>query len=155
MFGAAALRKSCRPLSAAAARRCARIHASAFAKPWSVSEFESLLTSPSVVADGVGEASDFQGFVLSRVAADEAEILTIAVEPAARASGLATALLSHHLSRLARAGAAGVFLEVDETNLPALALYRRFGFRQVGRRSAYYAKADGSKANALILKLDL
>ena len=73
--------------------------------------------------------------MLSRVAADEAEILTIAVEPAARASGLATALLSHHLSRLARAGAGGVFLEVDETNLPALALYRRFGFRQVGRRS--------------------
>ena len=91
---------------------------------------------------------------MSRRAADEAEILTIAVEPKARGSGLATVLLGSHLSRLSRLGVSALFLEVDEANAPALALYRRFGFQQVGRRAAYYAKADGSRANALILKLN-
>lgn len=107
-----------------------------------------------MVADGIGEQPQLQGFVMSRRAADEAEILTIAVEPKARGGGLATALLGSHLSRLSRFGVSALFLEVDEANAPALALYRRFGFQQVGRRAAYYAKADGSRANALILKLN-
>ena len=144
-----------RSLGAAAAGRCATLHATGFARGWSASEFERLLTNSSVVADCIGDAPRFQGFVLSRIAADEAEILTVAVDPAARGRGLATTLLGHHLANLARAGAASVFLEVDDANRPALALYRRFGFQQVGRRPAYYAKADGSKGNAFILKLDL
>ena len=143
----------CRPLSASAAPRCAALHAQSFATPWAAAEFERLLTSASVVADGIGEQSNLQGFVLSRRAADEAEILTIAVEPRSRGSGLATALLGAHLSRLSRLGVSELFLEVDEANAPALALYHRYGFQQVGRRPAYYAKADGSRANALILKL--
>lgn len=155
MFGSAHPGKHVRPLGAAAAGRCATLHASSFARGWSVSEFEKLLTSSSVVADCIGDASRFQGFALSRLVVDEAEILTIAVEPAERGHGLATALLGHHLANLARAGAGSVFLEVDDANRPALALYVRFGFRQVGRRPAYYAKADGSKGNALILKLTL
>ncbi|MFV0279637.1 MAG: GNAT family N-acetyltransferase [Rhodoblastus sp.] len=110
------------------------------------------MTSASVVADGIGPTPGFSGFVLSRRAADEAEILTIAVAPGARGAGLATALLGNHLSRLARLGVSNLFLEVDESNRPALALYRRYGFEQVGRRPAYYAKPDGARTNALILK---
>ncbi|MEI2736042.1 MAG: GNAT family N-acetyltransferase [Rhodoblastus sp.] len=106
------------------------------------------------MADGIGEQPDLSGFVLSRRAVDEAEILTIAVDPHARGSGIGTALLGGHLSRLSRLGVSTLFLEVDEANAPALALYRRFGFQQVGRRAAYYAKADGARANALILKLE-
>ena len=155
MSRAAPVQAVCRPLSASAAARCAAIHAPAFAHPWSVTEFERLLTSSSVVADGAAAGSTLRGFVLSRRAADEAEILTIAVDVAARGGGLATALLGAHISRLAALGVADLFLEVDEANQPALALYRRFGFLQVGRRPAYYAKADGSTANALILKLKL
>ena len=144
----------CRPLSASAASRCAALHAVSFANPWSATEFEGLLTSASVVADGIGEQPDLSGFVLSRRAVDEAEILTIAVDPHARGSGIGTALLGGHLSRLSRLGVSTLFLEVDEANAPALALYRRFGFQQVGRRAAYYAKADGARASALILKLE-
>ena len=155
MFASANPSKPCRPLGAAGVGRCAMLHASSFARGWSASEFEKLLTSSSVVADCIGQAPRFQGFVLSRIAADEAEILTVAVDSAARGQGLATTLLGRHLANLARKGAASVLLEVDDANRPALALYRRFGFRQVGRRPAYYAKADGSKGNALILKLEL
>ncbi len=103
----------------------------------------------------MSEGPILQGFVVSRRAADEAEILTITVAPARRGNGLATALLGSHISRLTALGVASLFLEVDENNKPALALYRRFGFAQVGRRPAYYSSADGSKANALILKLEL
>ncbi|MFT4095516.1 MAG: GNAT family N-acetyltransferase [Rhodoblastus sp.] len=114
-----------------------------------------MLVDPSVVAEGMVDGGTVHGFVLSRHAADEAEILTIVVEPTARKSGIATKLLGCHIARLARMGIASLFLEVDEANEPALALYRRLGFAPVGRRQAYYAKADGSKANALILKLNL
>lgn len=120
-----------------------------------MAEFESLLTSSSIVADGIGDGRALTGFVLSRRAADEAEILTITVHGRARGGGVATRLLASHISRLSSLGVTDLFLEVDENNLPALALYRRFGFTQVGRRPSYYAKADGSKANALILKLNL
>lgn len=143
----------CRPLSASTAAACAAIHRTAFATPWPAGEFENLLSSNAVIADGIGEPNALRGFVLSRRAADEAEILTIAVERTARSAGLATTLLGAHISRLARSGVSTLFLEVDEANTPALALYRRYGFQQVGRRPAYYAKPDGSRANALILKL--
>ena len=144
-----------RPLSATAAANCARLHRTAFANSWSSADFEVLLTTSTVIADGVGDPGALRGFVLSRRAADEAEILTIAVDLSLRGKGIATALLGAHISRLARAGVATLFLEVDESNLAARALYRRYGFHQVGKRPAYYAKADGSRANALILKLNL
>jgi ribosomal-protein-alanine N-acetyltransferase len=51
--------------------------------------------------------------------------------------------------------AEALFLEVDETNRPAIALYKRFGFRQVGRRPNYYSSADGSSAGALVMRRDL
>ena len=146
---------ACRPLNATAASACAELHRSGFASPWATAEFESLLASASVIADGIGTPGPLKGFVLSRRAADEAEILSIAVDPSARKKGLATTLLGSHISRLSRNGVAALFLEVDVSNAPALALYRRFGFREVGKRPAYYARPDGTRANALILKLDL
>lgn len=155
MSGSTSIQAACRPLTAAAASQCALLHAPAFAHPWSTAEFENLLASSSVVADGIDDGRALTGFVLSRRAADEAEILTIAVQSRARGGGLATRLLASHISRLSSLGVAELFLEVDENNRPALALYRRFGFAQVGQRPSYYAKADGSKANALILKLNL
>jgi [ribosomal protein S18]-alanine N-acetyltransferase len=144
-----------RALSADAAQRCASLHKLSFAFPWSVSEFERLLTDPSVIADGAGANGTLQGFVLSRIAGEEAEILSIAVEPAARRSGTATVLLGRHLSRLARAGVRELFLEVDENNVAALALYRRYGFVQVGTRESYYARPDGTRTAACVLRCAL
>lgn len=155
MNGPASIRASWRPLSASVAARCASLHAAAFAHPWPAAEFARLLTDSSVVADGIGDTTTLQGFILSRRAADEAEILTITVDASARRAGLATALLGRHVSRLVGVGVSSLFLEVDEANSPALALYGRFGFQEVGRRAAYYAKADGSRANALVMKLNL
>lgn len=90
------------------------------------------------------------GFVLARVAADEAEILTLAVIPTARRTGLASRLLRAALVRAASEGALRMLLEVAEDNVAGRALYARMGFEQVGRRRGYY----GAGTDALVLRWD-
>ena len=92
---------------------------------------------------------------MSRRAGDEAEILSVAVAHARRGRGLARTLLDLHLRRLAGFGVRAVFLEVDEQNRPALRLYARAGFREVGRRPNYYPGDGGTAASALVLRRDL
>ena len=93
-----------------------------------------------------------RGFVLSRLAADEAEILTIAVEGASRGRGVGRALLDEALRQASNAGAKAMFLEVGKDNAPALALYERFGFVKVGERAGYYRRNDGTRASAVIMR---
>jgi [ribosomal protein S18]-alanine N-acetyltransferase len=131
---------------------CADLHATSFAHPWSAEEFEALLTDSACVGDGMGEKGVVAAFVLSRRALDEAEILTVVVDPSLRGKGCGGRLLAAHLSRLAAIGVATLFLEVEEGNRPALALYRRFGFTMEGRRKNYYARADGGRGDALVMR---
>jgi ribosomal-protein-alanine N-acetyltransferase len=138
---------------------CAKLHAQSFAHAWGVAEFESLLAGRDVVGQAAIAATfwgrrEVSGFVLSRRAADTAEILTIAVAPAARRKGIGSALLMSHLPTLAAEGAKSLFLEVEADNKAALALYRRFDFQEVGERKTYYRTADGNRASALILRRD-
>jgi ribosomal-protein-alanine N-acetyltransferase len=135
----------------------AAIHAHSFPVGWSEQEFERLLADYSVIAHIArtdGGRGAIAGFMLSRIAADEAEILTVAVAPGERGRGLAGQLLHRHLGRLAALGVAQVFLEVGEDNRPALRLYDNAGFRQVGRRAGYYPRPEGT-ISALTLRRDL
>lgn len=145
------------PLRVYHAARLSAIHATAFARAWSVFEFEGLLAERGVLGDGVflDRNANPAGFALSRVVVDEAEILTIAIAMEARGHGHGRTLLEHHLGELARAGVRKVHLEVEEGNSPALALYRRFGFQPAGRREGYYAKPDGTQAAALTMSVGL
>lgn len=145
------------PLASEHADRLAEIHATAFAKPWSALEFEAFLTNPSIRLDGLFLGRDPQphGFVVTRCVVDEAEILSVALAPEARGRGYSRLLLVTHVNNLANAGIGQVHLEVEEGNRPALALYRRLGFAQVGQRVGYYARPDGTRANALSMSLDL
>jgi ribosomal-protein-alanine N-acetyltransferase len=131
----------------------AKLHSASFHRAWSDGEFAELLASTHVVADRAIMVGALVGFVLSRMAAGEAEILSIAVDPARRGKGLARSLLDLHLRRLAGRGVEAVFLEVAEDNWPARALYRRAGFRNVGRRERYYPESRSSAA--LVLRRDL
>src|SRR5262249_37091815 len=94
----------------------AKLHAASFAPGWSENEFERLLIDCNVLAHRLasGRAGRNLGFILSRLAADEAEILSVAVTASQRGRGLAGRLLDHHLRALAGRGARAVFLEVDE-----------------------------------------
>ena len=129
----------------------ARLHATAFARPWDRHEFERMLCERSTLTHALWRSGAVQGFVLSRKVADEAEILTVVVSPSLRGGGLSRRLLGEHLSDLARSGIRHVHLEVDEGNDPALRLYARHGFRQVGERTGYYTRADGTRATALTM----
>src|ERR1700758_4733151 len=133
------------------AHACARLHAEGFAHPWSPEEMAQLIASSSTVGAAALDpvSGRFRGFVLSRLAADEAEILTIAVDAAYQGRGVGRALLSENLRQGANAGAKATFLEVDMDNAPALALYERFEFVKVGERAGYYRRKDGTRTAAV------
>ena len=133
----------------------AAIHVASFNRGWSEQEFEQLLTDRTVVADRATSGRRPVGFIVSRRAADEAEILSVAVARSWQGRGLARKLLDLHLRRLAGFGLRAVFLEVDEDNVAARKLYARAGFSQVGRRPGYYAQGRGKPAAALVLRRDL
>lgn len=133
----------------------ARLHAQSFRQGWSEDEIERLIADRSVLTQRARTRRRLAGFIMSRHAAGEAEILSVAVARGQQGRGIAQRLLISHLGRLMALGAHAVFLEVDEDNVPALRLYRRAGFREVGRRPGYYADRDGRPANALILRRDL
>jgi ribosomal-protein-alanine N-acetyltransferase len=145
-----------RPIGPAAATDCARLHAASFAHPWSAAEFESLLAAANAIADGaLTGRSRLIGFALSRHAAGEAEVLSIAVAKPERGKGIGRVLMNTHLARLAAAGVTSVFLEVEPGNASAIALYEGLGFETVGERRAYYRKPGAAAAPALTLRCDL
>lgn len=117
----------------------AALHAACFGdpRPWSAAEFAALLADPACVF-----SYDPNGFALIRVAADEAELLTLAVAPAARRQGLGRRLLAAALAEAAARAGAAVFLEVAEGNAAALALYTQAGFAEAGRRRGYFRGGD-------------
>lgn len=155
LFGRARIRIEA--VSTRHAASIAALHGGSFAQGWSQPDLARMLSEGGILADGVfiEDSPEPCGFVLSRLAADEAEILTICLDPAMRGRGLGRLLLERHMHELARRGVGRLFLEVDEKNASALALYRRHGFRQVGERPGYYAMPDGDRALALILRRDL
>ena len=137
------------------ARQIAALHAASFQRGWSENEIERLLVERNVLAHRATIGGTLAGFIMSRIAADEAEILSVAVARAQRGRGLARALLRLHLGRLAGLGVRGVFLEVGEDNEAARRLYEHAGFEEVGRREAYYAHGAVGNAAALVLRRDL
>jgi ribosomal-protein-alanine N-acetyltransferase len=129
----------------------ARLHAASFGRGWEEDEVHRLLLDSAVVAHRAMVRRTMVGFIISRMAADEAEILSVAIAPARRGRGLSRPLLDFHLRSLAGLGARTVFLEVDEHNIPACRLYDGAAFREVGRRQGYYQGG----ATALLLRRDL
>jgi ribosomal-protein-alanine N-acetyltransferase len=132
----------------------AALHQQAFDDPWSDADIATLLDSPGVFALGASYAGEAAGFILCRVAADEAEILTLAVSPALRRRGVASELIGHAMATALACGAGAVFLEVATDNPGAQALYLAHGFDEVGRRPAYFSRPGGAVA-ALIMRRDL
>lgn len=138
------------------ARELARIHALGFYRGWPATEFESFLADN---ACSIYVACDARrriaGFALIRLVEDEAELLTIAVDPKWRGKRVGQALLRAVFDDLLLTPARRMFLEVSEENKAAIRLYEGQGFTTISRRKGYYAKADGSTATALVMARDL
>ena len=128
------------------------IEQAVFADPWSTQDFRDCVMSDALflVAEGNG-ADAIAGYVVALDAADEGEILNLAVAPADRRNGLGRALVEEVLEALAERGVRQVYLEVRESNAPARALYAAHGFREVGRRKQYYRRPV---EDAIVLRRD-
>lgn len=146
------------PLAPADSPAISAIHREDFVRPWTDGEFLGLLGQDTVFGYAVRETgrggTPPVGFVLARLAAGEGEILTVAVARMHRRQGLGWRLMDAVLRELHGQRAEALFLEVDETNMPAIALYRRLGFFEVGKRPGYYETKEGRKG-ALVMRRDL
>lgn len=150
-----------RPASILDSSRIAAIHAESFAIGWDRSEIERMIldghvTDVMISRAPIGEV--VTGFAISRVVLDEAELLTIALDSEVRGRGFSESLLDRHSQRVRQAGATSHFLEVADANEPALALYRKLGFVEIGRRKGYYPNAKGvgaARHDALTMRRDL
>ena len=133
----------------------AQLHGASFHRGWGEGEFESMLSERNTLVHRLRMGRKVIGFAVSRLAADEAEILSIAVAGSHRGRGLSRDLLLTHLGHLAGRGVRAVFLEVEENNQPARRLYQRAGFAIAGRRERYYRQASGEQLNAVLMRRDL
>jgi [ribosomal protein S18]-alanine N-acetyltransferase len=146
---------SVEPATLADAPRLAQLHGASFHRGWGESEFESMLGETNTLLHRLRLGRKTVGFAVSRIGADEAEILSVAIDPRCRGQGLSRNLLLTHLGHLAGRGVRTIFLEVEENNRPACSLYKRAGFTVVGRRERYYLEPNGEQLNALLMRRDL
>jgi ribosomal-protein-alanine N-acetyltransferase len=133
----------------------AEIHGASFHRGWGEHEFAQMLAERNTLIHRLRVGRKIVGFSVSRIGADEAEIMSIAVAGSHRGRGLSNSLLLTHLGHLAGRGVRTVFLEVEENNQPARRLYERVGFRVVGRRERYYQQENGPSLDALLMRRDL
>lgn len=137
----------------------AAVHSAAFEaidqQGWSVAQIGSTLDHRGGFAIVARSDDQVIGFILIRAVANEAELITVAVHPSSRRSGVAHALVASACRHLATMGAKALFLEVRSDNVPAIALYEKLGFSQAGLRACYYKTTGGERVDALVYRLGL
>ncbi|WP_395173475.1 ribosomal protein S18-alanine N-acetyltransferase [Roseibium alexandrii] len=139
--------------------KVAEIHAASFKHAWDVEELARMQAQSGTSILVARRASPYGtqgplGFLILRTAADEAEVITIAVHPRQRGRGIGKKLMEDGLFRLYGERCKSLFLEVDSSNEAAILLYRSLGFREVGRRKGYYSDSGGD-GTALVMRVDL
>lgn len=140
----------------------ADIHAKSFTYAWSDGDFEQFISQDAyfcLIARPLYQILKKPvAFILIKQLGEEAEIISFATMKNVRRRGIAEQVLNYTIRRLAFDGAKTLFLEVEEGNKQAIALYRKLGFEQTGRREGYYrgsVEASGGASAALVMKLDL
>jgi ribosomal-protein-alanine N-acetyltransferase len=126
-----------------------------FGEGWTRSQCAGILPLSGVrLMLAEDEQGATHGFSLLRTVADEAELLLLAVAPAAQRQGVGGSLLEHFIELGRREGVRRLHLEVRDGN-SAVAMYQRFGFKEEGRRPKYYMGQDGSQHDALTMAREL
>jgi ribosomal-protein-alanine N-acetyltransferase len=145
------------PATTQDAAAIAKLHALGFHHGWSREDFSSYLVNPheTPVLIACDARRRIAGFLMLRFAADEAELITVAVDPRWRNKGVGKALLKAALDDLATTPARRLFLEVAADNSAAIRLYDRYGFAKISERQGYYARPDGRPATAIVMARDL
>ena len=122
-----------------------------FSRPWGTESFEKALTYPEQILL-VAEKSEICGYSILFAAADQADVSNIAVDPDCRGQKIGDALMREMLNQAANRGVQEVFLEVRVSNAPAIGLYQKYGFEQIGVRKSYY---EAPKEDALLMRASL
>lgn len=139
------------------AEAISRLHMAIFDTGWDTDAVMRLLAHPGSIALVArhGVPPTMGAFALAQVAADEAEILTLGVDPPWRRKGVGNRLVQGLKRGAARGGARALFLEVAASNVAAIALYAQNGFAETGRRKAYYARSSGPAEDAVVMRCEL
>ncbi len=144
-----------RPLRPADAPAAAELHALGFADPWSEASFAAQFADPAAVTIAYFEQGELIAFALAREVAGEADLLTVATQPARRNEGFANAILTVLMEWLVEGGTARLTLDVAEDNAAARHLYKRLGFTEDGRRPRYYTAGRAEPVDAVLMSKSL
>jgi len=128
------------------------LECSVFPHPWSRANFSDSVQAGYdgwLLRDGQNELA---GYFLLMYALDEAHLLDVAVAASRQGTGLGRYLLDTLCARAKEMGAETVLLEVRPSNERALAVYRRYGFAEIGRRKGYYPAHEGKREDAIVMR---
>ncbi|MCZ2203381.1 ribosomal protein S18-alanine N-acetyltransferase [Bartonella sp. A05] len=142
------------PLQADDSASLHQIHYACFVPYWDKYTFDTFFKDRSIFgykACFIGKPLQIVGFCLCRLILDEAEVITIAVHPHYRQQGVGYLLMDSILRHLHHERATKLFLEVEENNFSALALYQRFEFKKISKRTAYY-QSQNDRTDAIIMQ---
>lgn len=140
--------------------RMVTLYAACFDHPWSPESFINFLSDETCevyIAEfcSSGPGDDLAGLEIHRTVVDEMELLTVCVAARARRQGLGKSFMMHLSERAKDLDAAILFLEVAETNIAAIGLYRKMGFEDLSIRKNYYKDKNGKSTNAIVMKKSL
>lgn len=122
----------------------------AFGEAWTSAQCAGLMPMPGVWLSLARRGGEVIGFALGRIVLKEAELLLLAVRQDGQREGIGQLLLERFIQVATTRGADHLHLEVREGN-PAMKLYSKVGFAEVGRRKNYYTGRDGQIYDALTL----
>jgi ribosomal-protein-alanine N-acetyltransferase len=143
------------PASVADAEALAVVHRACFTDAWAAAAIARLLQEATTISAVARCGNHVAGFALFRLAAEECEVLTCAVEPAFRRRGIGRLMVEAAFGEAVRCGGRRAVLEVAADNDAARALYAGRGLRPVGRRPRYYQRAGSAAVDALIMSCEL
>lgn len=138
-----------KPMNQSHVSAIAQIEQRCFSDPWSSRSIESELTNPLSLWLVAMEGNNLVGYVGAQTVMPESDMMNLAVVPEYRRCGVAQALVQTLMDALSDEGAECLSLEVRESNAPAIALYEKLGFVQVGKRPNYYRSP---KEDAMIMR---
>jgi ribosomal-protein-alanine N-acetyltransferase len=131
------------------------LECSVFPHPWSRANFSESLASGYDAWTARDVSGALAGYYLLMYAVDEAHLLDVAVAADRQRQGLGRHLLDRVKARAREQGMASVLLEVRPSNERALDVYRRYGYREIGRRKGYYPAHGGQREDAIVMRIDL
>lgn len=141
-------------VGATASQLLARMHGEVFDDGWGATDFAAMLETPGTDAAIASDTGEPLGFIVTRQASDEAEIITMGARPSVQRRGVARQLLESRMAALAARGVRHLFLEVAASNAAAQGLYAACGFVAAGRRKGYYRRVDGVE-DAIVMRREL